>query len=204
MKPFVDHRDEELLATKAQKLHLAGAVPIPGMTGVGNFSAASPQQAALADNGTGRRCAPNDSVGSSLPPTNTVVVHVSPKRQSPQSLNGLNESVTVVRSPPTVYSECYEDKDGKKIKKTTKHTQVITTKTFRERYATPLEEESDIPSEHDIALERAIQMTTRLDPDLFVVTSRVGSDHSHYPPSSNAGRRTSGGNTRNPAAYISS
>nr|VZI24879.1 unnamed protein product [Spirometra erinaceieuropaei] len=67
-------------------------------------------------------------------------------------------------------------------------------------------EQSDIPSEHDIALERAIQMTTHLDPDLFVVTSRVGSDHSHHhTPSSNA-RRTSNssGNTRKPAAYISS
>ncbi|VDM02757.1 unnamed protein product [Schistocephalus solidus] len=176
LKPFVDHRDEELLSSRTQKLQLAGAVPIPGMTGVTNFSAASPRKATFDVDGAGGRCAPNDSIDGSLPPTNAVIVH------------------TIHRSPPTVYSECYEDKDGKIVKKTTKHTQVITTKTFHERYVAPPE-----------ALERAIQMTTRLDPDVFVVTSRVGSDHSHHLPSSNT-RRTNNpsGNTRNPAAYISS
>ncbi|KAL5106279.1 hypothetical protein TcWFU_006249 [Taenia crassiceps] len=188
MKPSVDRREDDLSPTAhvAPRLHLAGAVPVmPGLAPI--------------------LSSPTKRVPSSIPSTNNGYhangdhteladaidgIQLSPsRRQHPIPLNSsLGETVTVQRSEPKIESELIEDESGKIIKRTTKRTQVVTTKTYSERFIQP-ESFIAIPNENDNELDQAILKVTQLDPRVFVRTTNLH----HSAPQVPSKRNTSNG-----------
>ncbi|VDL61034.1 unnamed protein product [Hymenolepis diminuta] len=86
---------------------------------------------------------------------------------------------TVQRSEPKIESEFIEDENGKLIKRTTKRTQVVTTKTYSERYINP-EPFIAVPSENDTQLEDAILRVTQLDPRVTVTTTNLHNQQQYH------------------------
>uniref|UniRef100_A0A5K3F3D6 Band 4.1 C-terminal domain-containing protein n=1 Tax=Mesocestoides corti TaxID=53468 RepID=A0A5K3F3D6_MESCO len=186
IKPSVDRREDDLSPSThiVPRLHLAGAVPVmPGLAP----PLSSPQRSthhaippgANGYHSNGHHAVLADAIDG---------IQLSPSRRHPIPLDGVNETVTVQRSEPKIESELLEDEDGKIIKRTTKRTQVVTTKTYSERYIQP-ETFIAVPDENDYALEQAILKVTRLDPGVAVRTTNLH-HHSAPPP---LGKRSTNG-----------
>lgn len=172
MKPSVDRREDDLSPAThvAPRLHLVGAVPVmPGLTPMLSSPAKrAPLSTPSTNNGfhaNGDHAELSDAIDG---------IQLSPSRhQHPISLNsGVGETVTVQRSEPKIESELIEDETGKIIKRTTKRTQVVTTKTYSERFIQP-ESFIAVPNENDNELDQAILKVTQLDPRVFVRTTNL-------------------------------
>ncbi|KAH9281428.1 Band 4.1-like protein 2 [Echinococcus granulosus] len=188
MKPSVDRREDDLSPTAhvAPRLHLAGAVPVmPGLTSV---LSPPPKRVAPKTPSMGNGYHTNGDHTELADAIDGIQLSPS-RRQHPIPLNsGVGETVTVQRSEPKIESELIEDENGKIIKRTTKRTQVVTTKTYSERFIQP-ESFIAIPNENDHELDQAILKVTQLDPRVFVRTTNLH----HSAPQVPGKRSTSNG-----------
>ncbi|VUZ42998.1 unnamed protein product [Hymenolepis diminuta] len=179
MKPSIDRREDDLPATSSAvpRIHLAGAVPV--MPGLAPVALSSPTKRSNGYHG----------INGNHQPTPTELaeaidgIQLSPGRLQHTPViplnGGVGETVTVQRSEPKIESEFIEDENGKLIKRTTKRTQVVTTKTYSERYINP-EPFIAVPSENDTQLEDAILRVTQLDPRVTVTTTNLHNQQQYH------------------------
>ncbi|VDN99140.1 unnamed protein product [Rodentolepis nana] len=137
MKLSVDRREDDLPPTSSAvpRIHLAGAVPV--MPGLAPVTLSSPTKRSNGYHGTNGN---NQSTAAELAEAIDGIQLNSGRLQHTPVIplnGGVGETVTVQRSEPKIESEFIEDENGKLIKRTTKRTQVVTTKTYSERYINP-------------------------------------------------------------------